>query len=135
MAKTINRIHSRICTHVRSRFEMIKPEPTLGLFNFRCFENAVEYNRRYPEFKVVEVIYIDGGCPILHYINFNELTNSYHETTLGWRAEHLEYYKIRFVHADDYKHISNEFERSLESWLNEFTNWFERVILRIDRVL
>ena len=129
------RIDWRICMHVRSRHQMIKPLPTVGMFNFRCHENATEYQRQHPECGIVEVIYIDNGDPILHYINHNPETGEYLETTLGYRAEHLEYYKIRDIHPDDYRRTPAEFSRSLDSWLYQFTNWFERFFFRIDRVL
>ena len=129
------KVQDRIRAYVRSMHEQIKPEPTLGLFNFRCYENAVEYNRRYPEMEVIEVIYIDNGQPILHYINRNPVDGAYLETTLGWRAECLEYYFIRKVHRDDHRWVSGEFERGLDVWLYRFTNWFERNILRVKRVL
>jgi len=131
----VDRINKRINKYLRARMEMIKPEPTLGLFNFRCFDNAVEYQRRYPEMEVIEVIYIEHEYPILHYINRDPVDGSYRETTLGWQAPHLEYYFIRKIHPQDYPYIKTEFERSLEHWLEEYTNWFQRHILRIKRIL
>ena len=125
----------RLIRFVRTRYELIKPEPTLGLFNFRCFENSVEYVRRYPELEVCEVILIDGGEPILHYLNFDPSNGKYLETTLGWRAEHLEYYLIRKIHKDDQRYIHGEFERALLSWKEQFVGWFGTNILRIDRIL
>ena len=133
--RAIRSIHERLKRYVRSRYEMIRPEPTLGLFNFRCFENAVEYNRRYPEMEVIEVIYVDGSEPVLHYINYDPVDKKYLETTLGWRAPYLEYYHIRKIHPDDYHRICTEFERSLDSWAEQFTNWFHRYVLGIKRVL
>ena len=129
------RVQRRITSFVRSTHEQIHPEPTLGLFNFRCYENAVEYKRRYPEMEVVEVIYIDGVQPILHYINRNPVDGAYLETTLGWKSEYLEYYFIRKVIPTDHRYIANEFDRGLNVWLKRFTNWFERNILRVTRVL
>ena len=129
------KVRVRIRDYVRSTHEQIKPEPTLGLFNFRCYENAVEYRRRYPEMEVIEVIYIDNGEPILHYLNRDPVSGAYLETTLGWRAEYLEYYFIRKVHHDDHRWVAGEFERGLDVWLYRFTNWFERNILRVKRVL
>jgi hypothetical protein len=128
-------IQTAVCNYVRTRYEMIKPEPTLGLFNFRCFENAVEYARRYPELEVIEVIYLDGGVPILHYINRDPANGKYLETTLGWRAQYLEYYHIRKIHPDDHRYLPGEFDRSLGSWLHQFTTWFDRKVLRIGRIL
>lgn len=129
------KLQKDVSNFVRTRYEMIKPEPTLGLFNFRCFENAVEYARRYPEMEVIEVIYLDEGVPILHYINRDPVTNKYLETTLGWRADYLEYYRIRKIHPDDYRYLPGEFSRALDSWLYQFSTWFDRKVLGIDRLL
>lgn len=129
------RIEARICRYVRSRYELIKPVPVQGLFNFRCHENSVEYRRKNPDTEVVEVIYIDGGVPILHYLNSDAARQTFFETTLGWRAEHLEYYLIRRIHPDDHPHITNEFERALQSWAEEFVPLFYRWFFGITRVL
>ena len=129
------RVQRRLVAYVRSMHEQIKVKPTLGLFNFRCYENSVEYVRRYPELEVVEVIYIDNGQPILHYLNYDPKEKEYLETTLGYRAEHLEYYRIRTIDKADYRYMATEFDRGLDVWLNRFTNWFERNILRITRIL
>lgn len=136
-AQAIQRAQKRLCRHVRSRYELIKPAPTQGMFNARCFENAVEYARQHSEdgLEVVEVIYIDNGEPVLHYINRVPETGAYLETTLGWRADLLEYYFIRRIHPDDHRHIHSEFSRALDDWTYQFTSWFDRNYLLIKRIL
>lgn len=131
----IRRAQARLKVYVRTRHEEIRVTPQLGLFNFRCFENAVEYCRRYPDLQVAEVIYIDGDYPVLHYINYDPVKKEYLETTLGWRAEFLEYYFIRIVHKDSHRHIGNEFERAMRGWTDQFVGWFGRYVLRVDRIL
>lgn len=82
--KRQQKIRDKVCKKLRARFEQIFPKPKQGLFNFRCFENAVQYAlNSEKELKIFECIYIDGGYPCLHY----------------------------------------------------YTNWFDRTILRIDRVV
>ena len=78
---------------------------------------------------------MDAVTPILHYINYDHETKEYLETTLGWRAEILEYYRIRKIHKDDHRYIGGEFNRSLDSWFHQFATWFDKHILRIDRIL
>ncbi len=129
------RVQRRLVAYVRSMHEQIKVKPTLGLFNFRCYENSVEYVRRYPELEVVEVIYIENSQPILHYLNYDPEKKEYLETTLGYRAEYLEYYSIRTIDKADYRYMATEFDRGLDVWLKRFTNWFERNILRVTRIL
>ena len=133
--KRLNFLHKRLAEHVRSRYELIRVKPTLGLFNFRCFENVVEYVRRYPQLEVHEVIYMDNGTPILHYVNYDPERKEYLETTLGWRGEFLEYYHIRKIHKDDHRYIQSEFNRSLDSWFHQFATWFDQYILGIDRIV
>lgn len=131
--KRKTRIGEAVCVYVRSRYTMIDVEPVQGLFNFRCHENSIQYAKTNEGYGVAEVIYIDGGKPILHYVNTKE--GKFYETTLGWRAETFEYYKIRDIHQKDWQYIHSEFSRSLDSWMKQFTTWFDRAILRIDRIL
>ena len=135
--RLIKRAQDRICRRLRSRFTMVKREPVQGMFNFRCHENCVEYVLRRPEEKlaVVEAIYIDGGEPILHYLVHDPAAGRYLEVTLGWMAEHLEYYVVRPIQPDDYRHILSEFQRSLDDWTEEYVGWFGRKVLGITRVL
>lgn len=133
MSSMKENVDKKICIYVRSRLEMVKPESAQGLFNQRCFMNAVQYCADNPGHEVYEVACIDNGHPFLHYINRETSTGKYLETTLGWQADHQEYYIIRMVHQDDHKKISEEFSRSLDSWKFQFTNWFQRLF--IDRVM
>lgn len=135
--RMLKRAQDRICRRLRARFTMVKPEPVQGMFNFRCHENCVEYVRLHPEEKlaVVEAIYIDGGEPVLHYLVHDQAADRYMEVTLGWRAEHLEYYVVRTLHPDDHRHILSEFQRALNDWTEEYVGWFGRKVLGITRVL
>ena len=135
--RLIDRAQRALVRRLRTRHQMVKPTPTQGLFNFRCHENCVEYVRRRPEENqaVVETIYIDGGEPILHYLVHDPAAGRYLEVTLGWRAEHLEYYVVRTIHQDDLRYILSEFQRALEDWTEEYVGWFGRKVLGIRRVL
>jgi hypothetical protein len=135
--RLLKRAQERICRRLRARFTMVKPEPVQGMFNFRCHENCVEYVRLHPEenLALVETIYIDGGEPILHYLVHDPAAGRYLEVTLGWRAEHLEYYVVRPLHPDDLRYILSEFQRSLNDWTEEYVGWFGRKVLGIKRVL
>ena len=135
MNKRIDKIHKRICTEVRSMYTMVDVLPKQGLFNYRCYFNAVEYAKLHKGVGVVEVIYIENEQPVLHYLNRKNKTGELLETTLGFMADNLEYYVIKEVHESDYKHIYREFERSLEAWLMRYSNWFDRKMLGVERVV
>ncbi|NQZ53244.1 MAG: hypothetical protein HRT93_03210 [Piscirickettsiaceae bacterium] len=125
------KIDKRIVQHIRSRYTMVDVIAKRGLFNQRCHQNAVQFASENKGYGVAEVIYIDGGTPILHYVNTR--AGRFYETTLGFEASDLEYYKIRDINPSDHQNIVGEFRRSLEGWRNEYTNWFTR--LYVDRVV
>ncbi len=133
--RAIKRAQERIARRLRARHQGIRPVPEQGLFNFRCHENCVEYLRTHPDrgLRIAETVYLDGGEPILHYVVVDG--GRYLEVTLGWRAEQLEYYLIRVLDERDHTRIHSEFDRSLTDWLHDFTSWFDRAILRVERVL
>jgi hypothetical protein len=131
----IDKIHDRVVEYIRSRHSLVDVKPKQGLFNFKCFYNSVEFARLNPEYSVVETICIENGIPILHYINKHIETGELYETTLGYQAEYNEYYIIRDIHKNDHKFIGNEFDRSLDAWLHQFTNPVERFLFKIKRVV
>lgn len=133
--RALLKIHRRISRYVRSRYELIKPEPTQGLFNHKCFDNCAQYAFDHRGLEVYEVMVIDQGEPFLHYVNYDPERRAYLETTLGYLADQMEYYKIRRIHPDDVSHIGSEFSRSLACWLEQHTNWFQREILEIEKVV
>ncbi len=132
--RAIKRAHELIARRPRARYQGIRPKPEWGLFNFRCHENCVEYLRTHPGrgLRIAETVYLDEGEPVLHYVVVDD---RYLEVTLGWRAEQLEYYLVRVLDERDHARIHSEFNRSLADWTEEFTSWFDRRVLGIDRVL
>jgi hypothetical protein len=135
--KRLTRIRDKVVAKVRCRFERVHPHPTKGVFNFRCFENAVQHASEYKVQENVEVwecMIVDGGDPALHYICKDVGTGYFLEVTIGWRADYVEYYPIRKVSPADWKAIGSVFNDSLGYWHREYTNWFDRAVLRIDRV-
>lgn len=128
------KLNAEICNYFRARYPMILVKPCQGLFNYQCYFNAVEYALAHDGISVVEVVYINGSEPILHYINYDVEQDTYLETTLGFRADYLEYYLLRTIHPDDYKYIGGEFDRAIDSWSDQFiTPW--RRFLGLRRVL
>jgi len=129
-----NRATERLANHVMAKYEMIKPVPKKGLFNHRCFSNAVEWALNHEGTKVIEVIYIDTGTPILHYVNQNR-RGEYLETTLGHMAPHFVYYRIREIHRDDWQYIDGEFQRAQRAWTREWSNSFINALFGIESIL
>lgn len=120
---------------VRSLYAVVHAKPTQGLFNQNCYNNAVEFalNDHLSSTKVVECIYIDSGFPVLHYLN--KRNDVYLETTLGYQAREIEYHIIKEIPPVDYVRVQGEFDRSLSYWTNRHTNWLDRNVLRLTRIL
>lgn len=133
--KILNALHERILTYVRTRYPMIVARPIQGLFNFRCFENAVQYARDNPGIKVVEVMLDDGGLPILHFINYDPVKDEYLETTQGWRADVMDYYFIRVIHEEQYRYIGTLFDKSVKEWTRQFANRWYHQLFNIERIV
>jgi len=131
--KIENKLRAKLGSEIQCTKEMIRVIPHAGKFNFRCFENAVEFARLNPDHAVIEVMYIEKGeYPILHYIN-QAPDGTYLETTLGYRADNLDYYKMRVIHPDDYKAIGWLFDTALDYWSSKYVKWWHR-LLRISRL-
>lgn len=130
-----DKFQTRATRYFRSTKERILVTPKQGLFNYRCFENAIEFTRLNPNHEVYEVIYIEGSTAILHYINRDSLTGEFLETTLGFRADYFEYYLIRKIPEIDYKYLGSEFDKNVEFWTNKFSSWWERKLFKIDRLV
>jgi len=125
----------RIVNHLRSYYERIEVVPKQGLFNFRCFDNVVQFAKDNEGYGVVEVMYIDGSVPILHYVNVHLETGVYYETTLGFKAENLEYYKLRTIPPIDYPLLSGEFDRAMTTWTNDWSRLWQRKLFKIERLV
>lgn len=127
----------KIIRNLKVNRSIIKPIATQGLFNLRCHENCVEYVRVNPDknYFIAETIYIDDDQPVLHYVIFDETENKYLEVTIGWRIDTVDVYLLRIIPKDDNLRIHSIFNDTLDAWLNEFTSWFDRKILQIDRVI
>ena len=126
--KIEDKLRLKVLRDIQSTKEVIHVEPKQGLFNFRCYENAVEYARLNPDHKVIEVMYLESGpSAVLHYIN-QDPDGNYLETTLGFRADSVEYYKLREIPVADYPNIGWVFNTTLEYWTNTRLKWWHRLL-------
>jgi len=127
------RAWDKLVHHIRARNTRVKPKGVQGLFNFRCFDNCVQYSKDHEDIRIFECIYVDDNAPILHYVCFKD--GEYLEVTLGWKADAYEYYITREVHEVDHDIIQGEFARTMNSWTEQFTNAFDRKVLDITRIV
>lgn len=137
--KALLKIEKEITSYLRIRFTRIDVTPMRGVFNYRCYWNAVQYvyDHGCPDhLRVVEVVYVDqGGEPCLHYIVENIKENKYHEVSVGYLCNTYTYYLLRVIHKDEWDRIDSTFSNCLDYWLYNYTTWWQRFFLNIDRVL
>lgn len=135
----INRAQARVSAHLRAHNERIFPQPTRGLFNFRCHNNCVQWVKDHPDegLEIVECIFLYEGSaenPILHYL-VRDRDGRYLEVTTGYECLASEYYLVRKVPEEEWQKLPDIFSRSLNTWLLEFTHPLIRWALRVDRIL
>lgn len=70
-------------------------------FNYRCFNNAVHDALMRKESKICMCFYLNGGWPIIHFINVTKDGN-YIDNTLGKWSTQYEYYFIRFIDEEQF---------------------------------
>jgi len=124
------KLRQKAASDIIATKQMITVRPKRGLFNHRCYLNAVEYGIE-NKCEVIEVVYIDGDLPILHYVN--KIGKEYFETTIGHRADYVEYYFLRTIPESEYKLISWYFDNTLAILSAPYLNWYHKLI-GIDRV-
>lgn len=133
--KRLEQIDRELCEYVREEFSRIDGVKVgQGMFNLRCHENAVQWAYHTKGGKVVQVMCIDEGEVYLHYINQTR-GGVYIDNTLGWRADYIEYHLIGEVDRDRWHCIVSDFEGDVDGWWKGWTNWFDRHILKIERVV
>lgn len=123
-----NRLRLKLAKEIQCSKEVITVIPYRGMFNYQCYDNAVEYTRIHPDHTVVETIYIEkGNWPTLHYVN-QAPDGTYLDTTLGYKAESYEYYFLRKIHPDDYKAMSWLFNNTVDYWSAKYLKWWHRLL-------
>jgi len=125
-----DRLRSIAAIDIQSTKQMIKVEPKQGLFNQKCFDNAAQYQSEHGG-EVIEVIAIRNTWSSLHYIN--KVEGVYLETTLGYQSSSHEYFLLRVITEEDYKHMTWVFENALATLSRPYIRWYHK-LLGIKRV-
>lgn len=121
----IDKLDKKVYKDIKGSLTRIEVSACVGMFNSMCFFNSVEYAID-NNCQVAEVICIDNGSPNLHYVNIKD--GAFLETTLGHRADYLEYYFVRDISPSDFKDIPEIFDRSLDYWGSRYLKWYHRLL-------
>jgi hypothetical protein len=126
-----DKLKKKASRHIQATKQRIEVRAEQGLFQHKCFDNAVQYCTEHGG-TVVEVIAIKDEWPVLHYIN--KVDGVYLETTLGYKAEYHEYYFLREILPDDHKHIGWMFDSALHYLSAPYLKWYHRQCWGIRRI-
>lgn len=131
----MRQIERKIRLNCMALFPRVTPINEQGVFNQKCFLNAVQYATKNNNVTVHECYVVDptDGEIFLHYINKRD--GDYLETSMGFECGQLEYYVIREIKESCWQDISPIFTNALLIHQNIYTTWFDRYILRLTKVV
>jgi len=129
-----NRVQYNISEWLFNTRESVQVNPEQGLFNQKCYDNAVEWVRTHEGCEVVMGIYIEGQYTTLHFWNVDK-DGAHLETTRGWRAEDMTYYPLRVIPPKHYNAIGGVMDDAVDYFTSRFTSRFDRLVLNGERVV
>jgi hypothetical protein len=118
-------LREKVAVDIQSTKQMITVIPKQGLFNQQCFDNAAQYQSEHGG-DVIEVVTVRNQWPTLHYIN--QVDGEYLETTLGYKADRHEYFYLRIITKEDYKHMNWVFENALATLSRPYLKWYHKLL-------
>lgn len=119
---------SIITDKILSEHNLISVKSGKCRWNLRCHNNAVHEAIRKGDDNIAMVIYFDGSCPIIHFINYRK--GKYIDNTLGEWSQRYEYYFIKFIPKEDFWNVytfHNTYRRQLRRYLPLFVRLFSNI--------
>ncbi len=102
----------------------IKVKPGKCRFNFRCSYNAVHEAAKKRDKKIAMCVYLDGGQPIIHFINYRK--GKFIDNTLGQWSTLNQYYFVKWIHEDDFWNVNGIFS-SYRKEIRKSLSWWVRL--------
>lgn len=124
------KVNSRIGEFCYHELKKVTPKRAKGMFNFKCFDNAVDYAASHKDCEVIMGIYIQkiNGEPSIHFWirqNGKDL-----EVSIGYKVDQWDYYEIRRIDKKDYGIIGVVFDDALKYYRHKLLTTFERLLIR-----
>ena len=134
--KVIKRLDNRVseyCYHELKKIYDMKN--TQGLFNKKCFYNAVQYASKHKGCEVVMGFYkwCDSDHCSLHF--WCKKGDNNYEVSVGYECEYFNYYEIKTIDKKDWVVIDTVFIEALDYYKHKFTTNWERIILGKERII
>ena len=100
-----------------------------GLFNYQCFDNAVDYATRNGCEVIMGITVRNGGGPVLHF--WCKDSEGHREVSTGYHAKSTVYYALINVQIRDWDQIGSVFLDGITHWRFHSANAFQYLILRL----
>lgn len=113
-----------IYNYVTSKYNTVKVKAGKCRYNYRCHMNSVHEAKRHKHKKLAMCVYIDGGYPIIHFVNYSK--GEFVDNTLGEWAKLYDYYFIRWIRQDEMWNINDIFT-SFRKELRKNLSWWVRI--------
>lgn len=133
MKTLTERIHKRIFEHLYNTSTPVTAKNVHGVFNAKCFENAVQYASKHKGVDVVMGVIFYGEKPTLHF--WNKKGEEHLETTLGYQCEWYKYYPQRVLQSHEWDNTHKIFEDGLDYYWQTFVKWYEKPFVLEGRVV
>lgn len=115
--------------NVIADLEKIEVEPGTCRYNYRCHNNAIHDAINNKDEKVAVVIYLENGCPILHYVNYTK--GKFVDNTLGHFSQFNDYYLLRWINKDQFNNEALEIFTEIRNLWEKKIPWIWRWLVDI----
>lgn len=127
------RVQERIKEHFYNTYNSVEEvKNAQGVFNQKCFHNAVQYASKRKEAKVVMgmTFYKNSSEPILHFWCKNS-EGEHLEVSTGYQSEYTRYYELREIPEGDWHMICDVFQDAMDHFLDAHCHWHEKIWLKM----
>lgn len=125
----LKKANELIRSFIVANYTKITVQPGVCRYNHHCHANAVHDAVQDNQNRIAMVVYFDGDCPIVHFINHHIRPEKFVDNTLGYWATTSDYYFIRWIAKEEFNNvfvIHNDYRKVIKGKLPWFTRWISK---------
>lgn len=126
---SLKRAYSIINKYIVDNYKLIDVKGGKCRFNFRCHSNAVHEAIERDDDFIAIVMYIDGDCPITHFINCKMDKKSqwkFKDNTLGNWSSQFKYYLVGYIPKHDFFKVY-DYHRTQMDYMRSLLPWYIKI--------
>jgi len=125
-----NKAKAHIANMVRATLPKIKVKAGVCRYNFRCQINAVHEAIERKEGQIAMSVYIDGTCPVIHFLNVDK-KGRFTDNTLGHWSKWNDYFFVKHIDQEDFIDVDSFFA-AYRKELRKGLPWYVRLFSDFD---